>query len=107
MKRQIASSVKGLFIRGAFYVLLLLAVCVIPFALAQRNSNTHVNVKGHRPDRSPAAVSGGVYEAWVARYNGPANGYDEARALAVDNSGNVYVGGYSWGEGTRTDFTTI
>jgi Beta-propeller repeat len=60
-----------------------------------------------RPDRAPFASTSGVYEAWVARYNGPGNGYDEARVLAIDNSGNVYVGGYSWAEGTRLDYTTI
>jgi hypothetical protein len=30
--------IKAHFLRSAFYVLLLLAVCVIPFALAQRNA---------------------------------------------------------------------
>jgi hypothetical protein len=37
MKKQINSSVKAHLIRGAFYLLLLIAVCAIPFALAQRN----------------------------------------------------------------------
>src|SRR4029077_11578638 len=37
MKKQIKPNIKAHLIRSTFYVLLLLAVCVIPFALAQRN----------------------------------------------------------------------
>jgi len=48
-----------------------------------------------------------VYEAWVATYNGPGNDGDNARALAVDDSGNVYVTGHSWSGGTITDYATI
>jgi hypothetical protein len=44
---------------------------------------------------------------WKWRYNGPANGMDEASALAVDGSGNVYVTGYSGGDGTGEDYATI
>ncbi len=44
---------------------------------------------------------------WVRRYNGPANSYDMAFALTVDDSGYVYVTGYSQGIGTGYDFTTI
>src|SRR5215469_1804679 len=38
MKKQINPTIKAYLIRGAFYLLLLLAVCAIPFALAQRNA---------------------------------------------------------------------
>src|SRR5262245_10439624 len=38
MKKQINPNIKAHLIRGAFYLLLLVAVCAIPFALAQRNA---------------------------------------------------------------------
>src|SRR6266480_3578066 len=38
MKKQINRTIKAHLIRGAFYLLLLVAVCAIPFALAQRNA---------------------------------------------------------------------
>jgi len=50
--------------------------------------------------------SSGVQQ-WAARYSGSVNGYDGARSLAVDGSGNVYVTGYSWGSGTSEDYATI
>jgi uncharacterized delta-60 repeat protein len=45
--------------------------------------------------------------AWVTRYNGPANGNDQAFSLALDSSGNVYVTGESQGDGTGYDYCTI
>ncbi|NBP74514.1 MAG: T9SS C-terminal target domain-containing protein [Crocinitomicaceae bacterium] len=44
---------------------------------------------------------------WTNVYNGPASGMDEATAIAVDNSANVYITGYHRGSGTGTDMVTI
>ncbi len=46
-------------------------------------------------------------ELWVARYDGPAGGDDQASALAVDSAGNLYVTGSSDGGSTGNDFTTV
>src|SRR6266567_1041474 len=53
MEKQINSHVKAHLLGGAFYVLLLLAVCVIPFALAQRTT-----AKGNRPATTITVTNG-------------------------------------------------
>ncbi len=46
-------------------------------------------------------------ELWVATYDGPASGFDEPWAMAIDFLGNVYVTGSSEGNETKKDFTTV
>ena len=48
MKNQIHRTIKAHLLRGAFYLLLLLAACAIPFALAQRNVATPSKAKASR-----------------------------------------------------------
>jgi Beta-propeller repeat len=46
-------------------------------------------------------------QLWVARYNGPGNGDDVANSLVLDSKGNVYITGWSVGNGTSYDYATI
>ncbi len=42
-----------------------------------------------------------------ATYNGPGNSEDRAFGIVVDNDGNVIITGYSTGQGSLSDYTTI
>jgi uncharacterized delta-60 repeat protein len=46
-------------------------------------------------------------QEWVARYNGPGNGYDVAYAIVLDSYGNIYVTGTSTGTETSADYATV
>jgi len=57
---------------------------------------------------APANLRAGTpIQAWARRYNGPGNGADVARAIALDEKGNAYVTGYSIGTNGFIDYATI
>lgn len=58
-------------------------------------------------DYATVKYDSGGSQRWVARYDGPAGGYDCAQALTLDPLGNVYVAGFSDGNGTDRDYATI
>ncbi|MEO8664592.1 MAG: SBBP repeat-containing protein, partial [Ignavibacteria bacterium] len=48
-----------------------------------------------------------VTKLWASYYNSPTNASDIAKAIAVDNEGNIYVTGESPSTGTGIDFATV
>ena len=61
----------------------------------------------HYTDYATIKYDSNGNELWVARYNGPANEYDDASAIAVDEGGHIYVTGGSFSGSMKRDFTTI
>ena len=58
-------------------------------------------------DIATVKYSASGVQQWIKTYNGPGNGDDIANRLTLDDSGNVYVAGYSSGSGTSSDYTSI
>jgi uncharacterized delta-60 repeat protein len=70
-------------------------ICVTGYSSNQNLSWDYTTIK----------YDGQGNELWFAHYNGLSDGSDVATDLAIDKSGNVYITGYSLGEGD--DYATI
>jgi hypothetical protein len=57
MKKQLNPSVKAHLLRRGFYLILLLAICVIPFALGQRATTKQSAVADPLPLGSPPVAT--------------------------------------------------
>lgn len=44
---------------------------------------------------------------WQDTYNGPSSGYDDAQQMRLGASGDLYITGYSAGNGTNNDYLTL
>ena len=62
---------------------------------------------GYSYDYATIQYNSAGQQQWAARYDGPGGSIDVATAIAVDNSGSVYVTGGSYGSGSNYDYATI
>jgi hypothetical protein len=79
-------------------------ICVIP------SQARTITVDAGLPDFASiqtAIAEPNVTQEWVARYDGGADGRDSITAMAIDESGNIFVTGVSQGLGTGADYATI
>jgi hypothetical protein len=92
MKKQINSTTKAHLLRSGFYMLLLLAVCVIPLALAQRDTTFATRVPPSAASapasQSPALSSWSIVANYPAVIQSPAVSTDGTYAYSGGGSNN-------------------
>ncbi len=62
---------------------------------------------GTSGDFTVVSLTDSGVERWVYRYDGPGNFMDEANSIVMGSDGNLFVAGYSVGNGTDYDFTVV
>lgn len=72
-------------------------IYVTGYSTGSSTSNDYATIK-----YNPSGV-----QQWVLKYNGSGNSTDEANAIAVDGSGNIYVTGNSIASNPASDYATI
>jgi hypothetical protein len=84
MKKQINPTIKAHLIRSAFYVVLLLAVCVIPFTLAQSRSRGTAKQSAGQPTwLAPSAAASAFASQASALQKSPQAGQSRAASAAA------------------------
>ena len=64
-------------------------------------------VSGGPPDYVTIKYSSAGEQQWIADFSGGNNTANFANAIALDDSGNVYVTGIGWGYGNDSDYATV
>jgi hypothetical protein len=81
------------------------AICVDSSANVYVTGRSHGTGTGY--DYATVKYDPSGNQLWAARYDGPANGDDEARSMVLDGAANICVTGQSAGIGTSGDYATI
>ena len=100
MKKQINPTIKAHLIRGAFYLILLVAVCAIPFALAARNTAAGKVSRMMPRSRIPALAPASAFRAPAPKLpNAKARKHGIVRSLLA----NIPLFTYMIDDGTAED----